>query len=82
MKIDILRKRNGQEQEHSGIIRRLVETRDHLGITQKEFADMMGVSVSTIKQIENGYQAPTLTFIIKWNKYCKKSLNWIFYGVD
>lgn len=75
-----LSKRDGSPQERGDIIQRFIQTRHELGITQAEFGEMLGISLSGIKQIENGYYAPSVDVIKKWSKRCSKSLDWIFWG--
>lgn len=41
----------------------LMKVRERAGMTQKEFADMLDVTISTVSNWERGTQVPRLTFI-------------------
>lgn len=41
----------------------LMKVRLRAGMTQKEFADLLGVTISTVSNWERGVQVPRLTFM-------------------
>lgn len=75
-----LLRRSGEENEHSDMCLRFKQTRTDMNLTQEDFAEMLGITLSVCKGIERGYFSPTITIIKLWNRRFNKTLDWIFYG--
>ncbi|MBW4540776.1 MAG: helix-turn-helix domain-containing protein [Myxacorys chilensis ATA2-1-KO14] len=41
----------------------LMKVRTHAGLTQRQLADLLGVTISTVSNWERGVQVPRLTFL-------------------
>ena len=50
-------------EEEYAIIKAMIETRQHLNITQKELAASTGISQADISKIENGTRNPSLKLL-------------------
>lgn len=59
----------------------LCSQRVHKGITQEKAAEIVGVSVETVRNIEHGYTIPNMaTVFALWDIYCLPKENiWAFY---
>lgn len=75
-----LLRRSGEENEHADMCLRFRQTRMEMNITQEDFSEMLGITISVCKGIERGYFSPTIKIIKLWNRRFNKSLDWIFYG--
>lgn len=60
------------------IINRVQELRAKSGITQEEFARVVGVTRQTIIAIEKGNYIPSVLLTLKISKFFKKSVDEIF----
>jgi transcriptional regulator with XRE-family HTH domain len=59
---------------------RVIEVRGKLGLKQKDFAKVLGVSASYLSDIELGKTRPSFDFLIScYNKY-KLNINWLLVG--
>lgn len=63
------------------IINRLIIIRKSEGISQKEFAKLVGISQAMLSYIENGKKAPTLQMIQKASRF-GYPVEWILNGED
>lgn len=59
---------------------RLKELRDHLGKTQKEIADTIGVKVSFVSDLENNRRSLTKKFASKLKEHFDFSTDWMLNG--
>lgn len=46
-------------------------------MTQKEFAEAIGVSQGQLSRIERGESQPRAEVLLRLSRVCKKSVNWI-----
>jgi len=56
---------------------RIKEVREGLGMTQKQFADMIGFTSATVSAYENNKKTPVLDFLITVAEKCDVSLDWL-----
>lgn len=59
---------------------RLVFLRKRLKLTQKEFAEKLGVSQSYISEVENGQTQPGISLLVSLNLYFNVSVDWLITG--
>lgn len=56
---------------------RLKELRNNLGLTQKEFAELINVSTVSISSYETGTKTPSLDMMINISQKCGVSIDWL-----
>jgi transcriptional regulator with XRE-family HTH domain len=61
--------------------RNIAATRDHLSMSQRQFAVMMGVSTATVVSYEAGERAPSLEFVLKLSTVAKVPVETLCEGV-
>ncbi len=59
--------------------KRLIELREKANLSQKNLADMIGISQSMIARIETGEREPRKHIKIKLARFFKVSVEWLFY---
>ena len=62
------------------IANRIKERRRALKYTQEQFAEIIGISVSSYTRIENAFQKPALDTLIKISQNLNISLDYIVFG--
>lgn len=72
------KKQNIYKRIESGL--RFKQVRVALGKTQEEFAEILGLSVNSIKKIEKGENNVSVSNLRKLRKSCNVSANYILYG--
>ena len=60
---------------------RLKEARNQKNITQQELADLVGVSVSYVKNTERGGK-PSIEYLFSVSEICSVSIGWLLTGVQ
>lgn len=56
---------------------RIKEIREELGMTQKQFSEMIGFTSASVSAYENNKKMPQLEFIVKIAEECKVSIDWL-----
>ncbi len=69
-----------KKQEIKAIGQRIREAREHLGVTQKEFAHKMNTANTHLSDVENGRVGPGITFFSNIVKYHKVNPLYILFG--
>ena len=64
-----------------GIGRRIREIRG-FGLTQADFARILGIGQTQLSKYELGQSAPTLGILLKLKTYVSKTIDWIVTGED
>jgi transcriptional regulator with XRE-family HTH domain len=64
-----------------GIGRRIREIRG-FGLTQADFARILGIGQTQLSKYELGQSAPTLGILLKLKTYGRKTIDWIVTGED
>ncbi|WP_333947774.1 helix-turn-helix domain-containing protein [Candidatus Liberibacter brunswickensis] len=59
---------------------RLKESRKELGLTQKEFGSLIGLTHAGISNMENGHCKPEIKTALKIKRALNKPLDWIYFG--
>jgi transcriptional regulator with XRE-family HTH domain len=59
---------------------RFKAVRQHLQMTQKDFAMMLGSQVLTVSRYENGMRLPGVDFLIALRKRIHLDINWLLTG--
>nr|WP_280381068.1 helix-turn-helix transcriptional regulator [Nocardia wallacei] len=54
--------------------------RQHVGITQSELADRLGVTTSTVQRAEAGQTKPRRTTLMAWSMATGVNLHWLETG--
>lgn len=72
------KKQNIYKRIESGL--RFKQVRVALGKTQEEFAEILGLSVNSIKKIEKGENNVSVSNLRKLRKSCNVSADYILYG--
>lgn len=67
--------------DYTAIGTRLKEARNSKGITQQQLADIMGVSVSYVKNTERGGK-PSIEYLLVVANECQVSTDWLLIGVQ
>ena len=67
--------------DYSSIGLRLKEIRQQQGITQKEVAEIIGVSVSYVKNTERGSK-PSIEYLFSFSDEYSVSIDWLLKGVQ
>ena len=71
-------RRSDSEVDLRGVGARIRQLRG--GITQEEFADVLGISQAQLSKYELGQSAPPLGVLIRLADKCGKSTDWILTG--
>lgn len=66
--------------DYSSVGLRLKEIRQQRGITQKEVAEIIGVSVSYVKNTERGSK-PSIEYLFSFSDEYSVSIDWLLKGV-
>lgn len=69
-----------KEPVHVGV--RIKKARNTLGMTQKNMADRLGVSLNYLSMLERGDRSPSLNIIKKISVMSGVSAGWILYGAE
>lgn len=69
-----------KKQEIEAIGRRIREAREHLGVTQREFAHKMNTANTHLSDVENGRVGPGITFFSNIVKYHRVNPLYILFG--
>ncbi len=64
-----------------GVQKRFAEIRNHLGLTQREFAQRLGCHVNRVSEIEKGLREAPKTTILALSFELNVNLNWLVLGV-
>ncbi len=59
---------------------RIKETRNKIGFTQEEAAEMLDIAYSSYVKIENGFQSPSLNLLMKISKFYSVTIDYLIYG--
>lgn len=59
---------------------RLKNFRKEKGLTQKQFAEWIGISNNNISQYEKGLHVPEIKTALKMKRALNKPLDWIYFG--
>lgn len=62
--------------------RRLADARKRAGMTQRQMADALGMSLSHVTQVERGAKSPSLDVLARWAKSCRVTLAEVFRGIE
>lgn len=62
--------------------KRLREARESKGLTQKEFAELLGISASTLSKYENSMQSPSAEMLGKMSVILGITMNKLTMGFD
>ena len=60
--------------------KRIKSARERTGLTQKELAEKLGISQSTMQRYETGKEKITVDALVKLSEITKEDINWIVYG--
>ena len=69
-------------QEQKEMSNRIKARRESLNFTQEQFAELIGISLSSYTKIENAFQKPALDTLIKISKNLNLSLDYMVFGTN
>ena len=67
--------------DKSGIATRMREIRKKNNLTQKDIAEILGLSRSVYSRVEVNSYTPNLDHVIAFGKHFKVDLNWLVFGI-
>lgn len=59
---------------------RIKAHRKHRGLTQEQAAEQIGITYSSYVKIENAFQTPSLSTLVKISEVLDVSLDWLVFG--
>lgn len=70
------------ELNYKAMSERIKKCRKELGYTQEQMCELLGVSYSSYSKIENAFQKPSLTTVVKLSSRLKVSIDYLVFGND
>lgn len=61
---------------------RLAKARRQRGMTQRQMADALGMSLSHVTQVERGAKSPSLDVLARWAVACRVTLAEVFRDIE
>lgn len=61
---------------------RLAKARRQRGMTQRQMADALGMSLSHVTQVERGAKSPSLDVLARWAAACRVTLAEVFRDIE
>lgn len=68
------------DEQKCDLAARIKAHRKHRGLTQEQVAEQVGITYSSYVKIENVFQTPSLSTLVKISEVLEVSLDWLVFG--
>ena len=68
------------DEQKRDLAARIKAHRKHRGLTQEQVAEQVGITYSSYVKIENVFQTPSLSTLVKISEVLEVSLDWLVFG--